>query len=240
MRFILLTAGALALAAAARLIYLSGTGNNSLYLSVIAVGLLGYGIFYNRLVKKKWLTFTLGVSAFMGLALIGFIAAYGLRGTVTYNEDAVLVLGAGINGETVSLTLALRLDTAVAYHQRNPEALIIVSGGQGPGEDITEALAMERYLIAKSVPPGIIYREERSTSTYENIMFSKPIIDSLFTEAPAVAVITSDFHVFRSMRFAHRAGLNAAYLPAPTPWYTLPVNYIREAAAVVKMWVVGT
>jgi uncharacterized SAM-binding protein YcdF (DUF218 family) len=240
MKHILLTAGLLALAAAIRLILLSGTGNNTLLLSSIALCLLGYGLFYRRLVKIKWLNITIGLFIFMGLALMGFIAAYGLRGTVTYQEDAVLVLGAGIRGETVSNALAMRLDTALAYHRQNPEARIIVSGGLGRHGDITEALAMERYLAARGVPIDLIYKEEESTSTYENIIYSKIIADGLFNEkTPVIAIITSDFHIFRSMQFAKAEGIRVTHLPAPTLWHTLPVNYIREAAAVIKMWVIG-
>ena len=66
------------------------------------------------------------------------------------HPGTIIVLGAGVNGSTPSLSMCNRLDAALAYLNANPVATVIVSGGQGPGEDITEAKAMADYLTAST------------------------------------------------------------------------------------------
>jgi uncharacterized SAM-binding protein YcdF (DUF218 family) len=239
MKHVLLIIGLILLAATARMAYLAGLSNNTYYLAAITLFIFGYRIFYDKLIHKKWFNVFLGLLVFIYLVLIGFIAAFGLMETVTYNENAVLVLGGGMRFGEVSPTLQMRLDKTIEYHLRNPAAPIIVSGGLGKSEQITEALAMSNYLTANGIPLHLIYQEGQSTSTYTNMLYSKPILDSLFQEEYKIVVITSDFHIFRSMRFAEDIGFNATCFPAPTPLFTLPVNYVREAAAVLKMWVIG-
>lgn len=77
------------------------------------------------------------------LLFVLFIGIYGQRDNVDYDEDAVIVLGAGIRGDQVTLPLKLRLDKAVEYHKKNPNALIVVTGGQGFQETVTEAYAIK-------------------------------------------------------------------------------------------------
>ena len=83
--------------------------------------------------------------------LVTFIGLYGFYDNISYNEDAVIVLGAGLRGDKVSIPLKLRLDKAIEYHKKNPDAVIVVSGGQGFQETVTEAYAMEKYLIENGV-----------------------------------------------------------------------------------------
>ena len=106
------------------------------------------------------------------------VYSFGFTDTVTYKEDAVIVLGAGLRGENLSLILRNRLDAAVEYYNENPEAVIVVSGGQGPDEDIPEAEAMERYLYEQGVPLNKIIKEDKSTSTEENFKFSKELLET--------------------------------------------------------------
>jgi uncharacterized SAM-binding protein YcdF (DUF218 family) len=163
-----------------------------------------------------------------------FIAAYGNGDNAGYDEDVVIVLGAGIQGETVSGKLVKRLDETAAYYNRNPEAVIIVCGGQGPQEDITEALAMERYLTNKGIPKERILKEDRSTSTDENFAYAKTILDSRFPQGFSSVLITSDFHVYRAVKSAGQAGIPAKHIGARTNWYTAPADYLREMFAIIK------
>ena len=165
-----------------------------------------------------------------------FLFIYGINDTVTYDEDVLIVLGAGVNGETPTEPLAARLDAAVEYMEKNPDAAIIVTGGQGPQEDITEAEAMARHLIANGIPEEEILREEKSTSTSENFKLSKQILDDNIGSYSA-AVITNEFHIYRAKRLAELAGLEVTTLHAPTPWYSAPAMYIREWLAVIKLWI---
>lgn len=105
--------------------------------------------------------------------LVAFMAIYGYSDNVNYNEDAVIVLGAGVRGDKVTLPLKLRLDKAIEYHFKNPEAVIVVTGGQGFQETVTEAYAMEKYLLENGVDKNKILKEEKATSTSENMQFSK-------------------------------------------------------------------
>lgn len=153
--------------------------------------------------------------------------------------DAVIVLGAGIRGTTVTRTLATRLNAAAGYLERNPEALVIVSGGQGPGEDITEAQAMAGYLERRGVDPARIIKEEKATSTQENFSYSKAILEEIFGPDAQAVFVTNAFHVFRAGLTARREGMNAAGLGCPDTWYLLPNNYLREACAIWVYWITG-
>ena len=187
----------------------------------------------------------------LGLAFVvgmtGFLMYQGSVDEVTYEEDALIVLGAAVQGDRVSSILAARLNEAAEYAADNPEALIIVSGGQGPQENLTEAAAMETYLMAKGIPQERIIKEEQATSTFENFKYSKEILDSRFGDesgqesAPGYtcAYVTNEFHCYRAGKIAGQAGLDANGVSVKTEWWKLPVNYMRESLAVVKFWVLG-
>lgn len=198
-----------------------------------------YGVFYEKLAARKRLTYTLVSLCACVLISVISLDVYGKIDNVTYGEDAVIVLGAGIKGENVTELLAYRLQKAIEFSMVNPDAFIVVSGGQGPDEDISEALAMERYLIRRGIPPEKILREEASTSTYENLMYSKEILDSLFDGPYEVTIVTNDFHIFRAVGIAGKLGLAATHFHARTNWYSVPLNYSRECLAIVKFWIFG-
>ena len=168
--------------------------------------------------------------------LVGFIAYQGVHDTVSYNEDAVIVLGAGVHGDRVSLPLKQRLDKALEYHEKNPEAVIVVTGGRGFQETVTEAEAMEKYLLEKGVEPESVLKEENATSTNENMKFSKVILDDRFGDEYSVAVITNNFHIYRSVRIAKNEGFkDVKHLHAGLQWYNLMPCYLRESLAVIKL-----
>ncbi len=115
--------------------------------------------------------------------------------------------------------------------------MIIVSGGKGAGESITEAEAMERYLAKHDIPRAQIIKEEKSTSTFENFKFSKKMMQNqnMKLDVP-ILVITNDFHAFRTKMIAKRFGLNITVIPAKTPWIAVPNLYVREYFAVIKSY----
>ena len=168
------------------------------------------------------------------VAIVSFIAVYGQYDNADYNEDAVIVLGAGINGDKVTYPLKVRLDKAMEYHKLNPDAVIVVTGGQGFQETVTEAYAMEKYLVQNGVEPSKIIKEEKATSTNENMRFSK----KLLKEDSKVVVITNNFHIYRAVSIAKLEGLdNVTHIHAGLQWYNIVPCYIRECLAVLKMWV---
>jgi uncharacterized SAM-binding protein YcdF (DUF218 family) len=238
-RFILILAGILLIMDAV-LIALSANFNSGILFAAIAgIGLITYGAFFVKLRKIKWLRYILAAGLICACCLIALIAIYGKIDTVTYDEDALIVLGAAIRGETPAYPLYTRLEAAVSYHEKNPDAVIVVSGGQGFQETITEALAMERHLLRRGVPPDKIIKEGRATSTYENFLFAKELLDERFGRQYTAAFVTSDFHVFRAAKVARSLGLSVTHKQAAILWYTIPVNYLRECAAVLKELIIN-
>lgn len=211
---------------------------------LLGIIILAYGIFYRMLVKKlpKWL---IGLY-YAGLTLLAIVIPVlflsGGTDNVTYEEDAIIVLGAAVRGEEISGALQKRLDAAIAYYENNPDVIIVVTGGQGPQEDITEALAMERYLLANGIPQDKIIKEEKATSTYENFKFSKELLDKHFANQGKseykLAYVTDDYHIFRAGQLAKIAGLGKmTHCHSNThPSIVLPSG-LRECMAIVKLWI---
>ena len=152
--------------------------------------------------------------------------------------DAILVLGAGVNGETPSLTLRTRINAAADCMELHPGVPVVLSGGQGPGERITEAECMRRSLWSDdAVWNERLLLEERSTSTAENFAFSKEVLRQagIDTDTAVIGVVTNDFHVFRARLIAGREGMTVVGVPAELPWWWLTANYyLRESFALVK------
>lgn len=152
---------------------------------------------------------------------------------------AVIVLGAGVNGRTPSLVLASRLDAARDYLGRiPPDTPVILSGGRGPGEDITEARAMYDYLTASGIDGDRLYLEEQSTTTAENLAYSGAILTGLGVDARhnGVAVVTNDFHMARVRYLADfETPMSVTGVPARLPYWWLTANYYtREYFAFAK------
>lgn len=157
--------------------------------------------------------------------------------------DYIIVLGAGITSEEVTPLLQARLDKGLEYYHKNPQAKIIVSGGQGPDEPVSEAFAMAKYLRQKQIPDNQIILEDNSTSTFENMAFSKEKITADWQESrkPNVIFATNNYHVLRSMLYAQQAKLHADGVGSPVSSYFLPTALIREfiALLVAYKWLTG-
>lgn len=177
----------------------------------------------------------------IGVACFGVLEFQVLRAghSETKPADAAIVLGAGVNGTRPSLTLKSRLDAAVDYAAENPGIPIVLSGGKGYGENITEAECMRRYLTEHGVDENRLLLEEAATNTAENFSFSKNILEQHGYETAeiTVAVISNDFHLCRAELLAKREGLRVTGVGMPIPWLHLEINYtIREAFALVKTY----
>lgn len=148
----------------------------------------------------------------------------------------VIVLGCGVNGEKPSKLLNTRIKAAAEYLNEHPEAACVVSGGQGEHEDISEAECMYRELVNAGISPERIHKEDRSTSTRENLLFSHEIIkENGLNES--IAVVTNEFHQYRAGKIAEKLGLENGAVPADTPIGLLPVFWTRELAGIVYEWV---
>lgn len=163
-----------------------------------------------------------------------FLATVFMASAKTPREglDAIIVLGAGLNGASPSPILKLRLEKALEYQNENPAAVIVVSGGQGRDEIVSEAAAMKEYLLANGVDSSKILMEDRSGSTKENFVFSREILDEYFEgNEYSVLFVTTGFHVPRAGYYAKKAGLDADSLASAGIGYLIPLHYLREYAA---------
>jgi len=159
----------------------------------------------------------------------------------TVETEYVIVLGAGIKGTEPSRSLTYRLKTALEYLNEYPDAVCIVSGGQGEDEEITEAECMRVWLEKEGIEPERIISEELSKNTKENIGNSLSVIEGLEGVKPEkVAVITEGFHMLRASLMLQDNGVQPVCVPAETELPILATNhYIREAFAMWKYMIFG-
>lgn len=151
--------------------------------------------------------------------------------------DYCIVLGAQWKPSGPSAVLRKRLDKAVEYLKANPDTKVIVSGGKGANEPMAEAEGMYGYLVQAGIEEERILVEDKSRSTYENLVYSGGLLDK---ENDRVVIVTNNFHVFRAMSIAKKQGYaNVEGLAASTPLGSGPNNLLREFMGVVKDFFVG-
>lgn len=153
------------------------------------------------------------------------------------NLDYVVILGAQVKGEVPSKALTLRLEAAAEYLKENTDSKAVLSGGKGPGENITEAEAMRRYLSAEGIEESRLILEDKSTSTEENLKYSAQVIGS---KDAKVGIVTNNFHVFRAMQLGEKQGYTNLSGIAAASDPRFQVHYLlREFFALVKEKLVG-
>ena len=147
--------------------------------------------------------------------------------------DYVIIHGAGlIDGEKVSKLLQQRIDKAILVYSKDPSPTkLIPSGGRGSDENISEAEAMKRYLLGQGIPGSDIILEDKSTTTFENLRFSKDIIESR-EGRKYTALVTSNYHVYRALRYCRRVGLKCKGIGSHVAFYYWPCALIREFIAI--------
>lgn len=150
------------------------------------------------------------------------------------NLKYIIILGAQIRGKKITGSLKRRLDKGLRYLQENPETICIVSGGKGRGEAISEAEAMFAYLKDCGMDEKRICMEDKSTTTCENLIFSKQFIHDL--EKDSVGIVSNNFHIYRSMKMARILGYKKVFaLPATVSLVVFPNYMVREFFALIKM-----
>ncbi len=188
---------------------------------------------------RRWLRAMLATLLAFGLIEVCMMAAVAITARsmdAPKPADAMIVLGGGIDpvDGTPRATLAYRLDRAVELYAAGYAPLIIVSGGQGANEPISEAESMRRYLEARGVPADAILLEDKSTNTQQNMEFSKALMD--VQGCDTALIVTSDYHLWRALRLAQRAGIaasGAGSRNSVTPLYALK-NLARETFSWAK------
>jgi uncharacterized SAM-binding protein YcdF (DUF218 family) len=154
--------------------------------------------------------------------------------------SVMVVLGCGLSPTdhtAPSLMLARRLDAAYAYLEAHPDAVCVLSGGQGADERVSEARAMYDDLVARGVAPERLYREEKSTSTHENLALSRQLIEENGLSADDIALVTDGFHQFRAHSIARALGMTAHSVSARAPFGLVVFFWLREIGGVVtQVW----
>lgn len=147
-------------------------------------------------------------------------------------ETTVVVLGCQVKPDGPSIMLRERLDAAYEYLNENKDAKCILSGGQGPDEPMSEAQCMYNWLVEKGIDKSRLYIEDKSTSTRENLIFSKQIIEENGL-APAVTIVTNEFHQYRASEIAKSLGIESYSVSGNTLITLLPTYYVRELGGIL-------
>lgn len=177
-----------------------------------------------------------GLSSVIIWILTGKWILTGQRPQANGENEYAIILGAKVSVEIPSLSLQYRIDSALQYALKYPHVILILSGGQGPGEDITEAEAMKRYLLKNGIEEKRLLLEPASTSTYENISFSVKLIPD---SVDRVTIITSDYHLARAKKIARKLGFQTDVIVAKTPKIVEKRLKTRERVALLKTMIFG-
>lgn len=244
--FLILALGVLSLVYYGVIISYAGTGSSFswfwLVLGILCISIFAIMTFVakHKIHIPKTVQYLFAFIVLAGLSiflLIEGLIIYHAKREVDPNMDYLIVLGAQVRGTTITNSLYQRLKVANLYLNDNPKTLVIVSGGQGPGEDITEAMAMKNYLLENGIEEERILLEDQSTNTSENILYSKRLIAKSNAK---VAVVTNGFHVFRSISIARKQGLESVQaLSAPSDPILFISYYVREVLGVAKDFILG-
>ncbi len=201
--------------------------------------LLLAGIFYRRLeawipIIRQMKTGNFAVLFMGGIIIAGVVTGMilsvlmaGAASRQPEGDTTLVVLGCRVYGERPSLMLRERMDAAYLYLEEHPKDCAVLSGGTGAGEDISEAECMYRYLTNKGIDGSRLYREDRSTSTIENLKYSMEIIRENGLKEP-VTIVTNEFHQYRARQIAKDLKAEPYAVSGRTAWWLLPTFWVRE------------
>lgn len=211
----------------------------SMLFSILLYVYLSVWPMIGNLRKNTLSTMLYVIISFSAVYVLSLMAMYSLSAILNLihlkknrNVDYIVVLGSGIIGKKVTPLLAARIERGMELLYSNPNAVLIMSGGQGPGEDIPESVAMAAYAVGKGVDAERIIMEQKSVSTEENLLFSRKLIDK---EAPKIVIVTTAYHVFRALILAKQQGLKCVGFGAKTKWYFTLNALIREFVGYLRL-----
>lgn len=180
----------------------------------------------------------------VGFALFAVTEAFIIRasfGDPQDHADYMVVLGAKVRPDGPSVSLWDRIYEAYDYMQAHPDVIAVVSGGQGYDEVISEAQSMFENLVAMGISPDRIWMEDKATSTDENMRFSLDLIQERTGQRPTkLAILSSEYHLFRASLMAKKLGLEFVGVPARTSRLSQLINHgMREVAGVWHFLILG-
>lgn len=214
-------------------------------LLAIVFGLLSYLISRPEAIQRipKWFRILFTVVCIAGLILFAVIEGFVLGQFHTKADPGAeycVVLGAEWKKNGPSYVLKKRLDAAIKYLNENESTKVVVSGGQGKNESVSEAEGMRQYLLDAGIAEERILVENESRNTYENLRNSRALIENDRGNASSVVIVTNDFHVFRACMMAKKMGYRGIQgLAAGSYPSVLPNNMLREFFGVMKDFVMG-
>ena len=145
-------------------------------------------------------------------------------------SDAIIVLGAQVVGYQPSPVLQERLDSALTLYREHYAPVFILTGGQGEGEHIAEAEASKRYLESKGVPSAVMYLDNQSKNTWENLFDAKQIMQK---HGMHTAIIVTDyFQQERAQLYARELDMDTSGYVGQIPPRTNIKSTLREVIAI--------
>lgn len=214
---------------------------------LVALGLIAFQVMLIVVAYYKKNPYVIALSTFVSMSFVYVVSVFFFYFITSflYNHfpkvgkiDYIIVLGAGlIDGERVTPLLASRIDVAVKLfnkqkNKKNNEPVIILSGGQGPDEKISEAQAMMNYIVEKNYDLGSVYLEDKSRNTKENLQFSEAVAyqqDNVKNfDRKSIVIASNNYHILRAGKLASHIGIQARGIGAKTKFYYLPTAFIRE------------
>ena len=269
---ILIGLGVLCVAYFIVIVVYAGIGTSFAFIWLFFAALLLFLVYgrwyYSRNMDRipRWVpvsVVTTCVAGVVALAVLCVLVFLGAASSDKKNLDYVIVLGARVKEHTVSNSLKKRLDKAIEYAEENPDTILVLSGGRGPGEDVSEAEVMRQYLEYNGVRPEQLLIEDRSVSTVENIAYSKVVIEehrnrdkkelvpltrrttsvpyAIAPDKPLeIGVLTSNFHIYRARLTAEKWGIENVYGISADSDPVLFIHLcVRECASIVKDRLMG-
>lgn len=209
---------------------------------LFAIGLIVYLFVWPRIGNlsfKSVGTTIYVVVSWLVIYLLFIMAMYALSSIINLihirknrHLDYIVVLGCGVIGDRVTPLLAGRIEKGIQLLKKNSSAKIIMSGGQGAGENLPEGEAMAKYALSKGVDAERIVIENKSVNTRENLLFSKALMEG---DKPRIALVTTSYHVFRALVLARQCGLRCVGFGARTKWYFTLNAVLREFVGYLSM-----
>jgi uncharacterized SAM-binding protein YcdF (DUF218 family) len=186
------------------------------------------------MIKKSWRSYLLALFL-LTLAVVEIPIIAAGQTTKPAPADTIIVLGAKLIGREPSTMLRLRLEEAVRLYEANYAPCIIVSGGKGWDEEISEAAAMKAFLVRHGVPESAVYIEEQSRNTFQNLAFSQAVMRK--RNLSNAIIVSNASHIRRALALASQLQLPATGAPAPMAdnLYLTTKQYVREGAAMVSL-----
>lgn len=245
-RVIVATVSMAVLGAAAAIFHYCVTGYSfSALLCAALAGIIGFCTFLPRLIPKSkgfvhMIIFLLTL-VFIAAGITEYHIIQASLGSPATQCDYLVVLGAKVRDDGPSLSLTNRIDAAFDYLTAHPDTIAVVSGGQGEDEPMSEAKAMRDALVERGIDADRIWTEDKAASTWENLQFSLSLIEEKTGHRPSeIAVVSSEYHLFRAGLFTEAAGAEFIGIPAKTTLPVLKVNYfLREVAGVWHYYLLG-